>query len=164
MRCPYCGNDEDKVVDSRAVDEERVIRRRRECRGCGRRFTTYERVEEVPLLVVKKDGTREPYNREKIIRGLMTACEKRPVSHDAITELVARIEREIGAQYEGEVPSRAIGERVMAALQELDEVAYIRFASVYRSFRDVNEFMDELHKLMEPEAGSAPRNDTVSEE
>ena len=148
MKCPYCGNAEDKVVDSRSVDEERVIRRRRECRTCGRRFTTYERLEEVPMLVVKKDGTREPYNREKIIRGVITACEKRPVSHDAIQAMVSKIERDLGAEFEGEIPSRAIGERVMAALRELDEVAYIRFASVYRSFRDVGEFMTELHKLM----------------
>ncbi len=160
MKCPYCDQTQDKVVDSRACDEDHVIRRRRECRACGRRFTTYERVEEVPLLVVKKDGTREPYNREKIIRGIMTACEKRPVSHDAITALVAKIERDISAAYEGEIPSRAIGERVMNALRELDEVAYIRFASVYRSFRDVGEFMTELHKLMKVEAEENPAEPT----
>jgi len=156
MKCPYCGSPEDKVIDSRTVDENRVIRRRRECRHCGRRFTTYERVEEVPVLVVKKDGTREPYNREKVIRGIMTACEKRPVSHDEITALVDKIEREVGTEYEGEIPSRVIGERVMAALRELDEVAYIRFASVYRSFRDVGEFMTELHKLLQTEESSEP--------
>jgi transcriptional repressor NrdR len=151
MRCPYCGKVEDRVVDSRTADDGHVIRRRRECRSCGRRFTTYERREEVPMLVVKKDGTREPFSREKIIKGIMTACEKRPVSHGDIVALVEKIERDLGATYEGEIPSRAIGERVMAALKELDEVAYIRFASVYRSFRDVGEFMDELHKLMTPE-------------
>jgi transcriptional repressor NrdR len=150
MRCPYCAKVEDRVVDSRAVDDGHVIRRRRECRACGRRFTTYERREEVPMLVIKKDGTREPFSREKIIKGIVTACEKRPVSHDDIFALVTKIERDLGATYEGEIPSRAIGERVMAALKELDEVAYIRFASVYRSFRDVGEFMDELHKLMGP--------------
>ena len=138
MRCPYCGKPEDRVVDSRAVDAGHVIRRRRECRSCGRRFTTYERREEVPMLVIKKDGTRQPFSREKIIKGIVTACEKRPVSHDDIVALVT---------------NRAIGERVMAALKELDEVAYIRFASVYRSFRDVGEFMDELHKLMGPVGG-----------
>lgn len=153
MRCPYCGEVEDRVVDSRAVDDSHVIRRRRECGSCGRRFTTYERREDVPMLVIKKDGTRQPFSREKIIRGIMTACEKRPVSHDDIVDLVTRIERDLGATYEGEIPTRAIGERVMAALKELDEVAYIRFASVYRSFRDVGEFMDELHKLMQPGPG-----------
>jgi transcriptional repressor NrdR len=160
MRCPYCGKPEDRVVDSRAVDDGHVIRRRRECRSCGRRFTTYERREEVPVLVIKKDGTRQPFSREKIIKGIVTACEKRPVSHDDIVALVTKIERDLGGTYEGEFPSRAIGERVMAALKELDEVAYIRFASVYRSFRDVGEFMDELHKLMGPaeEKGAvAPR-------
>jgi transcriptional repressor NrdR len=151
MRCPYCAKPEDRVVDSRAVDDGHVIRRRRECQECGRRFTTYERREEVPMLVIKKDGTRETFNREKIIKGILTACEKRPVSHNDIVALVTTIERDLGATYEGEIPTRAIGERVMAALKELDEVAYIRFASVYRSFRDVGEFMDELHKLMEPE-------------
>jgi transcriptional repressor NrdR len=151
MRCPFCGKVEDRVVDSRAVDDGHVIRRRRECDSCGRRFTTYERREEVPMLVIKKDGTRQPFSREKIIKGIMTACEKRPVSHDDIVALVTNIERDLGATYEGETPSRTIGERVMAALKELDEVAYIRFASVYRSFRDVGEFMDELHKLMKPE-------------
>lgn len=156
MKCPFCGSDEDKVIDSRAADEGRVIRRRRECRRCGRRFTTYERLEEVPLLVIKKDGTREPYNREKIIKGILTACEKRPVSHDEITALVDKIERAISAEFEGEVPSRAIGERVMAALRELDEVAYIRFASVYRSFRDVGEFMTELHKLLHSDESGTP--------
>ena len=156
MKCPFCGRGEDKVVDSRAVDDGRVIRRRRECRSCGRRFTTNERLEEVPVLVIKKDGTREPYNREKITRGIMTACEKRPVSHAAIRAVVDGIERDIGATFEGEIPSRAIGERVMAALKDLDEVAYIRFASVYRSFRDVGEFMDELHKLMRPTVGGEP--------
>ena len=151
MRCPYCGRGEDRVVDSRAVDDGHVIRRRRECRNCGRRFTTYERREDVPMLVIKKDGNREPFNREKIIRGIVTACEKRPVSHNDIVALVTTMERELSASYEGEIPSRAIGERVMAALKQLDEVAYIRFASVYRSFRDVGEFMDELHKLMQDE-------------
>ena len=160
MRCPYCGKPEDRVVDSRAVDDGHVIRRRRECRSCGRRFTTYERREDVPMLVIKKDGTRQPFSREKIIKGIVTACEKRPVSHDDIVVLVTNIERDLGGTYEGEIPSRAIGERVMASLKELDEVAYIRFASVYRSFRDVGEFMDELHKLMGPAEGKgavAPR-------
>ena len=160
MRCPYCGQGRDRVVDSRGVDDGHVIRRRRECRNCGRRFTTYERREDVPLLIIKKDGNREAFNREKIIRGIVTACEKRPVSHDDIVALVTKIERDLSATYEGEIPSRAIGERVMAALKELDEVAYIRFASVYRSFRDVGEFMDELHKLMQDEglkdAGAPP--------
>jgi len=156
MKCPFCGFSEDKVVDSRSAEDDRVIRRRRECRKCGRRFTTYERLEMVPLLVVKKDGAREPYNREKIIRGIMTACEKRPVSHADIVAVVTELEREIGSAFEGEIPSRVIGERVMRALKELDEVAYIRFASVYRSFRDVGEFMTELHKLMKTERPGAP--------
>ncbi|MBN2097221.1 MAG: transcriptional repressor NrdR [Candidatus Omnitrophica bacterium] len=148
MKCPYCGNPEDKVVDSRSSDEGSSIRRRRECLKCQRRFTTYERLEELPLMVVKKDGRREPYDRKKILSGLVKACEKRPISMQRLEELVDKIEYILQKNYEKEVTSREIGETAVKMLQELDEIAYVRFASVYRQFKDVGQFMKELKGLL----------------
>ena len=148
MNCPFCGHLEDKVVDSRESREGDAIRRRRQCLACERRFTTYERVEDSLPMVVKKDGRREPFERAKIVAGLKRACEKRPISVDTIEALVDRIERQLQEGGEREVTSRAIGETVMHELHELDGVAYVRFASVYRSFRDVREFMRELEDLI----------------
>ena len=148
MNCPYCKNPDNKVIDSRDAQEGEVIRRRRECLGCGRRFTTRERVEETLPLVVKKDGSRESFDRQKIIAGLKKACEKRPVSMDEMERIALEVERELQESGDKEVEAAAIGERVMAALRRVDEVAYVRFASVYRSFRDVSEFMEELKQLL----------------
>jgi transcriptional repressor NrdR len=148
MLCPYCRHPENKVIDSRDAQEGEVIRRRRECLSCGRRFTTRERVEEVLPLLVKKDGRREAFDRDKLVAGILKACEKRPVSTDTIERLVAEIERELQESGEKEVPASFVGERVMAALRQIDPVAYVRFASVYRSFRDVGEFMEELKQLL----------------
>lgn len=147
MRCPYCGHVEDRVVDSREAQEGQATRRRRECLGCARRFTTYERIEEIQPTVVKKDGRREPFDRQKIVEGLTRACQKRPVSTEQIEELVASVERQLQELGEREVRSTAIGEAVMQRLKALDQVAYVRFASVYRAFRDVGEFMNELAGL-----------------
>lgn len=147
MKCPYCGHDEDKVVDSRSVEEGVAIRRRRECSKCVSRFTTYEKVEIIPLLVVKKDGTRQPFDRTKIINGLVKACEKRPVSQEQIMEVVTFVEQQIQRLGSREVSSVELGELVMSCLQTLDEVAYVRFASVYRQFKDVNSFFEELNSL-----------------
>lgn len=149
MRCPFCQDAENKVIDSRESHEGSVIRRRRECLACKRRFTTYERVEELYPLIVKKDGRREAFDREKIVSGLKKACEKRPVSADQLEETVVAIERLLQGMGEKEINSSVIGEEVMRRLQELDEVAYVRFASVYRSFRDISEFMHELKDLLE---------------
>lgn len=151
MRCPFCDHQEDKVVDSRASREGIVIRRRRECIGCRRRYTTYERVEEVLPVVVKKDGRREPFDRIKILQGLKKACEKRPVALSTLEEIVDRVEKKLQEMGEAEVPSRIIGEEVMAQLHRIDQVAYVRFASVYREFKDVNQFMDELTDLLRDE-------------
>ena len=148
MRCPFCHDLENRVVDSRLGKEGDAIRRRRHCERCGRRFTTYERVEESLPMVVKKDGRREPFDRAKIVNGLRRACEKRPVPIDTIEALVDTIERNLQEGGEKEVTSRDIGELVMRSLHELDAVAYVRFASVYRSFRDVHEFMRELEDLI----------------
>jgi len=148
MRCPFCHGLENRVVDSRLAKEGDVIRRRRHCGGCTRRFTTYERVDEVLPMVVKKDGRREPFDRQKIASGLKRACEKRPVSIDAIEAVVDTIERQLQERGERELESREIGEAVMRELHALDAVAYVRFASVYRSFRDVHEFMRELEDLI----------------
>jgi transcriptional repressor NrdR len=147
MRCPYCGHLEDRVVDSREAQEGQATRRRRECLGCSRRFTTYERIEEVLPQVVKKDGRREAFDRAKIVEGVATACQKRPVPAERIQMLVGAVERELQELGEKEVRTSAIGEAVMRRLRELDEVAYVRFASVYRAFRDVGEFMAELEGL-----------------
>jgi transcriptional repressor NrdR len=148
MKCPFCAASESKVIDSRESRDGGIIRRRRECEQCGNRFTTYERVEEPLPSVVKKDGRREPFDRMKIASGVKKACEKRPVSVETIDALVSRVERWVQEQGEPEISSASIGERVMAELHGLDEVAYVRFASVYRSFRDINEFMTELKDLL----------------
>ncbi len=147
MKCPYCDEIEDKVVDSRMAREGQVIRRRRECLGCKRRYTTYERVEESLPMVVKKDGRREPFDRNKILSGLKKACEKRPISTATIEGVTDRIEKRIQEMGETEIPSRTIGEEVMKELHQLDQVAYVRFASVYREFKDIDQFMDELKAL-----------------
>lgn len=144
MRCPYCGHLEDRVVDSREAQDGQATRRRRECLGCARRFTTYERIEDVLPQVVKKDGRREAFDRAKIVDGVATACQKRPVSAEQIEALVSSVERELQEMGEREIRTSAIGEAVMRRLRKLDEVAYVRFASVYRAFRDVGEFMSEL--------------------
>src|SRR3990172_11474511 len=157
MRCPFCDNKKDKVVDSRASREGIVIRRRRECIGCRRRYTTYERVEEVLPVVVKKDGRREPFDRIKILQGLKKACEKRPVALSTLEEIVDRVEKKVQETGEPEVPSRIIGEEVMAQLHRIDQVAYVRFASVYREFKDVNQFMDELTDLLRDERRNEAR-------
>ena len=148
MKCPYCGHLEDKVIDSRPTDENTAIRRRRECLKCSKRFTTYEKVESIPLIVVKKDKTRQVFDREKLLGGLLKACEKRPVSIEALEKMADGIEGQILNSLKREITSQEIGEMVMAGLKDLDEVAYVRFASVYRQFRDINTFMDELHKLL----------------
>lgn len=147
MRCPYCGHLEDKVVDSREAGDGQATRRRRECLGCSRRFTTYERIEEILPSVVKKDGRREPFDRKKILEGLTRACQKRPVSAAQIEALISAVERHVQELGEKEVPSRVVGEAVMARLRELDPVAFVRFASVYRAFEDVGDFMSELQGL-----------------
>ena len=148
MRCPFCRDLENRVVDSRLGKDGDAIRRRRHCERCGRRFTTYERVEEALPMVVKKDGRREPFERAKIVNGIKRACEKRPVSVDTIEKLTDAIERQLQESGESEVTSRAIGEAVMREMHDVDGVAYVRFASVYRSFRDVHEFMRELEDLI----------------
>jgi transcriptional repressor NrdR len=148
MRCPFCRDLENRVVDSRLGKDGDAIRRRRHCERCGRRFTTYERVEEALPMVVKKDGRREPFERAKIVNGIKRACEKRPVSVDTIEKLAETIERQLQESGEREVTSRAIGEAVMREMHDVDGVAYVRFASVYRSFRDVHEFMHELEELI----------------
>ncbi len=148
MKCLYCECTESKVIDSRSSDDRKSIRRRRECTLCGRRFTTYETIEVTPVLVVKSDGTRESYNAEKVRRGIVKACEKRAVSADTIDAIVGDISRRVYNSMESEVTSKAIGEMVMEALKETDEVAYVRYASVYRSFKDISSFMTELKKMM----------------
>ena len=148
MRCPYCNYNGTKVLDSRPINEGRSIRRRRECEECGRRFNTYEEVEETPILVVKKDGSREEFSKDKILRGLIRACEKRPVSLDTLEKIVADVERELRNQLKSELDSREIGEMVMERLYEVDEIAYVRFASVYRQFKDINVFMKEISDLL----------------
>ena len=148
MKCPFCGHPEDKVIDSRAAEKGDVIRRRRECESCTRRFTTYERVEDVLPTVVKKDGRREPFDRQKLVRGLRIACNKRPVSIERIEQAADAIEREAQESERREITASELGDRVMNHLRELDEVAYVRFASVYRSFRDIDQFLTELGKLV----------------
>ena len=148
MKCPYCSFLDSKVVDSRNGKDGTSIRRRRECLKCERRFTTYERIEEINLVIVKKDGRREGFDRSKIIDGLEKACEKRPISVEVIENLVSDLERELQETGEREVNSKVIGERLITKLYDIDEVAYVRFASVYRSFNDVNQFMDELKELL----------------
>jgi len=149
MKCPYCGSMEDKVIDSRTSGEGVNIRRRRECLKCAKRFTTYEYVESAPMMVVKRDGTRKKFDREKIKIGIIKACEKRPVSMDKIDQIIENVEKEIQKKADKEVKSTVIGNMVMKELYGLDEVAYVRFASVYRRFKDVSYFMEELQKFME---------------
>ncbi len=148
MKCPACGHLEDKVIDSRSAKEGQAIRRRRECLACHKRFTTYETVETTPLLVIKKDGRREPFSREKILNGLLRACEKRPIPAEQIHGIVDRLEAQLLQKGQDEVQSSEIGERVMEELHKLDEVAYVRFASVYRHFKDLNQFLEELRSLL----------------
>lgn len=150
MKCPYCSSNSDRVVDSRSVREGRGVRRRRECLDCGRRFTTYEFVEESQLLIIKRDGRREPFDRTKIIKGIQIACRKRPVSADEIESIANSIEAELIENGGMEVGADIVGEMVMEKLQEVDQVAYVRFASVYRQFKDVNEFRSALKNLLEP--------------
>ena len=147
MKCPYCNHEDQKVIDSRPVDDLNAIRRRRQCESCGRRFTTFERVETIPLMIVKKDDTREPYNRAKIEKGVLSACHKRPVSVEEMNRMIDDIEAELYQMDSKEIPSTIVGELVMDKLKELDEVAYVRFSSVYREFTYVHTFMKELEKL-----------------
>lgn len=147
MRCPICEHDNDKVVDSRSAQDGHIIRRRRKCLECGHKFTTYEAIERSPLYVIKKDHRREPFQREKLLGGILTACKKRPVSMESIERLVHKIEMDIHSGFQTEVPSWKIGELIIHALRQLDDVAYVRFASVYRQFKDVEEFLEELQKL-----------------
>jgi transcriptional repressor NrdR len=151
MKCPFCSDFDNKVVDSRLSGDSDVIRRRRECLECGRRFTTYERVDDILPMVIKKDNRREPYDRSKVLSGIQTACQKRPVPVPVMEEIVDRIEKEIQEKGDKEIKSSTIGETVMSELHDLDEIAYVRFASVYRSFKDINEFMDELKDMLEEE-------------
>ena len=147
MKCPYCGKENTRVIDSRRTDDS-SIRRRRQCDECGKRFTTYEKVETLPLIVVKKDNNREPYDREKIVAGIVRSCHKRPISMTQINDMVDDIEGQIFNMGEKEIPTTTIGSIVMDKLKDLDEVAYVRFASVYREFKDVNTFMDEIKKIL----------------
>lgn len=148
MKCPYCENIDSRVIDSRPTEEGFAIRRRRECDQCKKRFTTYEKVEEIPFMVIKKDGSREAFNRSKVINGIIKACEKRPVSIASIETIAGEIERGLNNLMEKEIESKVIGELIMEHLKELDEVAYVRFASVYRQFTDVNTFVSEIEKLI----------------
>ncbi len=148
MKCPYCGEIDNKVMDSRLSKDGTVIRRRRECIDCGRRFTTYEHIEEIPVMIIKKDGRREVFSREKVRQGMARACEKRNISVEIIEEFIDNLERDLKEIEEKEIPSSVIGEKIMAELHDLDEVAYVRFASVYREFKDVNDFFSELKKLL----------------
>ncbi|MDD6339650.1 MAG: transcriptional regulator NrdR [Butyrivibrio sp.] len=149
MRCPYCGEENTRVIDSRPAEDNNAIRRRRSCDECGKRFTTYEKVETVPLIVIKKDNNREPYDRSKIQDGIIRSCHKRPVSVNTITQIVDDIETKIFNLDEKEIPTTIIGELVMDKLKDIDAVAYVRFASVYREFKDINTFMNELKKFLQ---------------
>ncbi len=148
MKCPFCAEDSSKVIDSRPTEDGFAIRRRRECSNCESRFTTYEKVEEVPLVVVKKDGTREAFNRNKILNGIIRACEKRPVSVDKMEKIVDDIEKELNNSMVKEIETSVIGEHIMDALKDIDEVSYVRFASVYRQFKDTQSFLEEISKIM----------------
>ena len=152
MRCPYCSYSESKVIDSRPAEEGTTIRRRRECLSCGKRFTTYEIMERLPLLVVKRDGSRQSFDRTKIITGMVKACEKRPVGADDIERVADEIEQELQSSLEREVSSAQIGEMIMERLKDLDQVAYVRFASVYRQFKDINTFLEELNKMLKEQS------------
>ena len=157
MKCPYCGELESKVIDSRPTEDGEKIRRRRECMRCGRRFTTYEIVETVPLMVVKKDSSREVFDRQKLLNGMLRSCEKRPVSYQQLEKAVDNIEQTLINSYDREVSSRQIGELAMSELKKIDEVAYVRFASVYRQFSDVNTFMEELKDMLDSRSKSAEK-------
>ena len=148
MKCPFCFNDESKVVDSRSTDDNTTIRRRRECTKCNKRYTTYEKIEDIPILVVKRDLTRENFNKEKIVNGLIIACQKRPVSRKQIEEIAEEIEKKISNNMLTEIESEKIGEMVMKRLKEIDEISYVRFASVYRQFKDINTFLEEIKNLV----------------
>ncbi len=148
MKCPFCGHENTRVIDSRPAEENNSIRRRRVCDDCDKRFTTYEKVETIPLIVIKKDNNREPYDRSKIEAGVLRACHKRPISANQISQLVDEVETDIFNREEREISSQAIGEMVMNKLKDLEAVAYVRFASVYREFKDINTFMDELKKVI----------------
>ncbi len=148
MKCPYCGFEESRVVDSRPTDDNERIRRRRQCFQCLRRFTTYEIVETTPVMVIKRDKGREPYNREKLTNGILRACDKRDISLDQIDAIVDKVEAKIESSLEREIPSTTIGEYTMQVLKDIDEVAYVRFASVYKQFKDIHSFMEELNKLI----------------
>jgi transcriptional repressor NrdR len=156
MRCPRCGKDEDRVVDSRAVRDGRAVRRRRECIACGERFTTYETIEARPVLIVKRDGRRVPYDRDKVVAGIAKACEKRPVSLEQIEDIAEDIERRIASHVSREVNTQTIGRLIMERLRRVDEVAYVRFASVYRSFQRVEEFLQELDSLQADKGSDGP--------
>ena len=148
MKCPYCGEVDNKVIDSRLSKDGNVIRRRRECIICSRRFTTYEHIEEIPIMIIKKDGRREIFSREKVRSGMKRACEKRNISMNIIEEFIDELERDLRETGEKEIPAAEVGEKIMSRLHELDDVAYVRFASVYREFKDVNDFVDELKSLL----------------
>ncbi len=149
MKCPFCTFPESKVIDSRAIEDNSAIRRRRECLSCGKRYTTFEKVEDIPILVVKKDDSRENFDKNKIIVGLIRACQKRPISRNQIEDIASDIERKISNQMISEISSEEIGEMVMERLKDMDEVAYVRFASVYRQFKDINTFLLEIERLKE---------------
>ncbi len=149
MKCPYCGEIDNKVIDSRMTKDGNTVRRRRECLGCNRRFTTYERVEQLPIVLIKKDGRRETFDRAKVLVGMQKACEKRDISVNTLEQFVDDLERELQEMGEKEIPSSVVGERIMTRLHELDDVAYVRFASVYQEFKDINDFMSELKELFE---------------
>ncbi|MCS7250253.1 MAG: transcriptional regulator NrdR [candidate division WOR-3 bacterium] len=151
MKCPNCGVDNDRVIDSRPVLGGEAIRRRRECLGCGQRFTTFEYIEQIPLMVIKSDGRREPYNREKLIKGIVLACRKRPVSQEKIQEIVNLIEKEMIDNNQLEIESKYLGERVLEYLKKIDEVAYVRFASVYKNFQSIDEFIKEIKEIKKEE-------------
>ena len=148
MKCPFCGHPESKVIDSRPADENASIRRRRECLACGKRFTTYETVECLPIVVIKKDGSRQSFDRQKVLRGMIRACEKRPVALAELERIADEIEQELQNSMEREIRTEVIGEKVMERLRKVDQVAYVRVASVYRQFKDIDTFMAELHKLL----------------
>lgn len=154
MKCPFCKHEDTRVIDSRTIDDGASIRRRRECPECGRRFTTYEKYEQVPLLVIKKDGRREMFDNKKILAGLLRAFEKRPFTYDQIQGLAAKIEAEVRATGENEIKSSQIGEKVMEHLEKIDQIAYVRFASVYRQFADVNSFMQEIQNMLKKNNGA----------
>ncbi len=148
MKCPYCAHDESKVIDSRSTEDDMAIRRRRECLKCGKRYTTYEKIEDIPILVVKKDLTRENFDKDKIINGLIKACQKRPISRKQIEVIATDIEKILSNNMVAEIKSEDIGKMIMDRLKDIDEVSYVRFASVYRQFRDINTFMEEIKNLM----------------